>query len=127
MLDKWTQLVVAPQNVLLGLMFDTQSMTVGITREYRKEVLNLLTKTSHTGRKNFTVKVMAELVGKLGRIGQAFQAIYYLMTHQFGSVAYALRENEKFLMTSSKKFRKMVKRAKAKPFPKHSEDKREIK
>lgn len=126
-LDKWTQLVVAPKNVLLGLLFDTRSMTVGITKEYRAEVLNLLTKTWHAGRISFTVKKMEELVGKLGRIGQAFRAIYHLMPHLFGSVAYALRENENFLMTSSKKFRKMVKRAKAKPIPRLIEDEREIK
>ena len=125
-LDKWTQLVVAPRNILLGLVFDTRKMIVGITKEYRKEVLKLLTNNWHAGRQSFTVKKMEELVGKLGRIGQAFRAIYHLMPHLFSSVAYALRENENFLMTSSKKFRKMVKRAKAKPIPKTSEDEREI-
>ena len=125
-LDKWMQLRVAAIQVLLGLMFNTRDMTVGITKEYRAEVLQSLTTRWHPGRESFNVPEMERLVGKLGRIGQGFRSIYHMMPHVYGSVAYALRENENFLMSSSKKFRKMMKRAKANPMPRIAEDQREI-
>ena len=39
----------------------------------------MLTKTWHDEREAFTVPEMEKLVGKLGRIGQAFRPVYHLM------------------------------------------------
>ena len=41
-LDKWKGLVVSHCLVILGLVFNTIKMTVGVTPEYRREVLHLL-------------------------------------------------------------------------------------
>ena len=41
-LEKWKGLVVLHCLVILGLVFNTRKMTVGVTPEYRREVLHLL-------------------------------------------------------------------------------------
>ena len=123
-MDKWRLLVVSHSLILLGLLFNTRKMTVGVTEEYRKEVLDLLDKTWHPGREAFTVHEIELLVGKLGRIGQAYRPIYHLMPHMYGSVAYALRDNEAFLALYSRRYCKVIKAAKKAPGLK--EDMREI-
>ena len=111
-LNKWKELIVSHTMVLLGLVFDTRRMTVSVTNEFRQEVLNLLTKTWHAGRESFTVAEMEKLVGKLGRIGQAYRPIYHLMPHLYASVAYALRQNAFYLASTSRRFRAMLKQIK---------------
>ena len=123
-LDKWRQLFVSYCVVLLGLRINTRSMTVGVTDEYRTGVLELLDTTWHTGRDAFYVGEMEKLIGKLGRIGQAYRPIYHLMPHMYASVAYALRENEFFLAANSRKFRAMLKQLKMKAT--NEDDMREI-
>ena len=77
--------------VLLGLVFDTIAMTVGITTEYPQEVIDLMESDwNHERDIFFTVPQIEKLIGKLGRIGQAFWPIYHLMSHIYSSVAYAL-------------------------------------
>ena len=111
-IEKWKQLIICHQLVLLGLLFNTREMTVSITDEYRAEVLELMEKTWHDDRGAFTVPEIEKLIGKLGRIGQAFRPIYLLMPHLYSSVAYALRENGSYLIRTSAEFRSLVKRAK---------------
>ena len=84
-------------------------MTVGVTSEFRQEVLDLLEKTWHDGREAFDVKELEQLVGKLGRLGQAYRPIYHLMPHLYASIAYALRMNAYYLSSTSRHFRKMLK------------------
>ena len=124
-MDKWRLLQVAHVQILLGLVFNSRDMSVSITDDYREEVLDLLTTTWHPGRGGFTVSEMETLLGKLGRIGQAYRPIFHLMPHMFSSVAFGLRMNEEFL-GSTASFRKLMKRAKAKPLPDLVEDEREI-
>jgi hypothetical protein len=123
-LDKWCKLKVSFCVVLLGLQFNTRDMTVGITDEYRAEVLYLLEHTWHPGRDAFTVGEMEKLVGKLGRIGQAYRPIFHLMPHMYGSVAYALRQNDFYLASHSRRFREMLKQLKMEATT--EEDEREI-
>lgn len=94
---------------MLGLQFDTRRMTVGITKQYRAEVIDLLTKSWHSGRQAFTVDEMSKLIGKLGRIGQAFRPIYHLMPQLYASLAYAFRLNGFYLTAHSSTYRKMLK------------------
>ena len=76
---------------LLGLVFDTRAMTVGITTEYRQEVIDLMESDWNRERDIFfTVPQIEKLIGKLGRIGQAFRPIYHIMPHLYLSVACAL-------------------------------------
>lgn len=125
-LEKWSKLHVHWKQVLLGLEWNTRLMTVGIDAAYRRKVLDLLTKTWHAGREAFDVMEMEKLVGTLGRVAQAFRPLYHLMPHLYSSVAYALRENERFLMSTSRRFRQMMKTAKTRVFSSTEEDEREI-
>jgi hypothetical protein len=109
-IEKWRALRVAHVQILLGILFDTRKMTVGTVPEFRQEVLELL--RSWKGKHFFRVDEMEKLVGKLGRIGQSYRAIYHLMPHMYSSVAYALRENEAFLVSTSRRFRRLIKVAK---------------
>jgi len=78
-LDKLEELVVSPLQILLGLLVNTQEMTVSISDEFCREVLALLTATWHCRRESFTVKELELLVGKLGRIAQAHRPFYFFM------------------------------------------------
>ena len=64
-------------------------MTVGITPEYRAETVHLLKTTWNKGRESFDVQELEKLVGKLGRIGQAYQPVYHLMPTMYALVAFA--------------------------------------
>ena len=58
------------------------------------------------------MKEMENLVGKLGRIGQTYRPIYYIMPHLYASVAYALQENKYYMTTTSRRFHQLIKKAK---------------
>ena len=77
-LDKLEELVVSPLQVLLGLLVNTREMTVSNSDESCREVLALLTATWHYCRESFTVKELELLVGKLGRIAQAYYPLLFL-------------------------------------------------
>ena len=111
-LDKLEELVVSPLQILLGLLVNTREMTVAISDEFRNETLELITTTWHHRRQSFTVKELELLVGKLGRIAQAYRPFYFLMSHLYSSLAFALRENRAFLVNTSKRFRALIKKTK---------------
>ena len=111
-MEKWKLLLISHCLILLGFLFNTQKMTIGITDEFCRDVLHLLDTTWHCERQAFTAKEIEMLVGKLNHIGQAYWPLYHLMPHLYASLAYALRNNEDFLITSIRRFRKMVKAAK---------------
>ena len=123
---KWRQLIVAHQLILLGFVFNTRTMTMGVPDAYRKEVLSLLDTVWHEGRQSFTISEIEQLVGKLGRIAQAFRPLYHLMPHLYASVAYALRENEFYLASTNRRFKKLLQKVKARGRPNNEEDVREI-
>ena len=54
-MDKWKKLYVHAIQVLLGLLWNTRDMTVGITPDYRVETIHLLCSTWNHGRKRFTI------------------------------------------------------------------------
>lgn len=122
--DKWELLRIATRQTLLGLVFDTRAMTVSISPAYREETLQILRSTWHASRRSFTVRYIELLIGKLGRIGQAFRPMYHLMPHLYGSVAYALRENKFLLASTLSQFRAILKMSKARPS--YSTDMRDI-
>lgn len=64
----------------------------------------MLESTWHEDRESFSVKEIKLLVGKLGRIGQAYRPIFHLMPHLYASVAYGLRENHFYLAMYEHKF-----------------------
>ena len=70
--SKWDDMEVSHRLVLLGMLFNTREMTVGIPPEFRDEVANILNTKWPESRQFFRVHELEEIVGKLGRIGQAF-------------------------------------------------------
>jgi hypothetical protein len=123
-MDKWKLLMVSPIQILLGLLFNTRDMTVGVTPAYRMETCHLMKTRWHSEREAFDVKELEQLVGKLGRIGQAYRPIYHLMPQMYASIAYALRENHEYLASTQKSFQKLIKQAKKRPTG--DEDEREV-
>ena len=74
----------------------------------------------------FSINEIEKLVGKLSCIAQAFCPLYHLMPQLYALVAYALRENAFYLATTSRSFRKMIKKAKSAARPDNTDDTREI-
>ncbi len=50
-MDKWTELVIGPRQIGLGLIIDTNRLTVAIPLKYLKKVCNLLDSTWHPNRR----------------------------------------------------------------------------
>ncbi len=111
-MDKLKELEVSPLQILLGLRVNTQEMTVSISDKFRSEVLALFTTTWHCHRESFTVKELELLVGKLGRIAQAYRPFYFLMSHLYLSLAFALRKNQAILVNTLKRFCALIKKMK---------------
>ncbi len=64
LLEKWKELIVCPKQIILGLIIDTNKMTVGITDEYIQQIRDLLNLWDPNCRL-FKVKNMQKLIGKL--------------------------------------------------------------
>lgn len=111
-MDKWVGMQVGHQAVLLGLTFCTRKLTVGITEDYRKQLLELLNRSWHKSRKSFTINELEKLIGKCARLGEGAAWVYHLMTHMYRSSAFALRENKEFLGKHSKNFIEHLKKIK---------------
>jgi hypothetical protein len=47
-MDKWLELVIGPKQTMLGLIIDTNRLTVAIPAKYLQEVLDLLNSTWHS-------------------------------------------------------------------------------
>ncbi len=63
-LERWYDLIVGPRQIILGLVVDTNRMTVGITGKYIDRVQELLQLWNPEWR-FFKVNNMQKLVGKL--------------------------------------------------------------
>lgn len=107
-LDKWTSLIVTTRQVMLGLVIDTNTLTVGIPNDYIRDVRELLNSTWHPHRKRFTVQEAQELTGKLGHLAEGATWVFHLLTHLYASIAYALSENRRLLQDSSPEFQSLV-------------------
>jgi hypothetical protein len=77
-------------------------MIIGITEEYRDELITLMIDSPwHKKRNTFDAKELQELIGKIARIGEACRWIFYLLPHLYASVDFALKENKKFYKSCS--------------------------
>jgi hypothetical protein len=65
-MDKSGEMIVGPEQVMLGLVIDTNRMTVGIPVDYIQDVCSLIDSTCHVAHQHFTVQEAQELTGKLG-------------------------------------------------------------
>ncbi len=94
---------------MLGLLIDTNRMIVSVPDNYIQGVCLLIESTWHTHCQQFTVKEAQELTGKLGHLTEGAIWVFYLLTHLYASIAYALSENEIFLADSSPEFQTLIK------------------
>ncbi len=65
---------------MLGLVIDTNRMTVSVPDDYIQSVRLLIDSTWHTHRKLFTVKEAQELTGKLGHLAEGANWVFHLLT-----------------------------------------------
>jgi hypothetical protein len=54
-IDKWLDLVIGPKQTMLGLIINTNRLTVAIPAKYLQEVLDLLNSTWHPNQRLFKV------------------------------------------------------------------------
>ncbi len=94
-MDKWEKLHVAPIQTMLGLIIDTNRMTISVPDDYTQSVCLLIDSSWHTHRQQFTVKEAQELTGKLGHLAEGANWVFHLLTHLYAFIAYALSENIK--------------------------------
>jgi hypothetical protein len=78
-LGKWHELIVGPRQIVLGLVINTNTMTVGISDDYIDKVRVLLNDWD-LKKKFFKVNDMQKLVGKLARLGEGAPWIFKLMS-----------------------------------------------
>jgi hypothetical protein len=60
-MDKWLKLVIGPKQTMLGLIIDTNRLTVAIPAKYLQEVLDLLNSTWHPNQRRFKVSEAQKL------------------------------------------------------------------
>jgi hypothetical protein len=116
-MDKWLELIDAPKQRMLGLIINTNTLTVCIPPNYIKEILNLINNTWHLHCRCFTVREAQRLTGKLGNLAEGAQWVFHLLTHLYVSIAYALAANKQLLVDSSPKFRSICLYLKSDNFP----------
>jgi hypothetical protein len=102
--EKLHELLVAPNNRILGLVLDLCSMTVGTPPEFISATIALLSSTWSTHRRTFKVREAEELAGKLNHIAFKAPWLKYLLSNIYASLAAALRLNNSHLMRTSKTF-----------------------
>jgi hypothetical protein len=108
-MDKLSELIIGPKQVMLGLVICTNRMTVGIPVDYIQGVCSLIDSTWNIACQHFTVQEAQELTGKLGHLAKGANWVFYLLTHLYDSIAYALSENKSFLADLSAKFKLIIK------------------
>ncbi len=114
-LKKWWETIIGPRQTVLGLMVDTNAMTVGLPKQYRDKVRGLLEKWPKE-RRFFRCPDMQKLIGKIARLGEGAPWIFKIMSHLYTSLAFALQSNKAFLEASSPKFKALVNQIHKKQF-----------
>ncbi len=80
-MDKWLELVIGPKQTMLGLIIDTNRLTVAIPHKYLQEVLELLNSTWHPNRHCFKVSEAQKLTGKLAHLAKGANWVFHLLSH----------------------------------------------
>ena len=107
-MDKWLSLNVNTRQTMLGLILNTDTMTVGIPRSYLSECLDLLNSKWHVHRRQFKLKEAQEMVGKLARLAEGANWVYHLLSHVYTLIAAALAMNVALLNNSSQEFKDII-------------------
>ncbi len=107
-MDKWLELVIGPKQTMLGLIIDTNRLTVAIPAKYLQEVLDLLNSTWHPNQCCFKVSEAQKLTGKLAHLAKGADWVFHLLSHMHLSIAYALSKNKRLLTESSAEFQDII-------------------
>jgi hypothetical protein len=121
-MDKWLELFVAPKQRMLGLIIDTNNLTVGIPPDYIAEVLNLISTTWHSHHRCFIIGEAQKLMGKLSHLAEGAHWMFHLLTDLYASIAYALAENKRLLVDMSPEFCNICLSLKTGTFPCSAKD-----
>jgi hypothetical protein len=103
-IDKWLELVIGPKQTMLGLIINTNRLTVAIPPKYLQEVFELLNSTWHPNQRHFKVSEAQKLTEKLARLAKGANRVFHLLSHVYSSIAYALSENKRLLTKSAAEF-----------------------
>ncbi len=87
-------------SIMLGLIFDTNKLTIVIPHKYLNELLNLLNSTWHPNWHCFKVSKAKKLTEKLARLSEEANWVFHLLSHIHSSIAYALSKNKRLLLES---------------------------
>jgi hypothetical protein len=82
-MDKWLELVIGPKQTLLGLIIDTNRLTVAIPVKYLQEVLVLCNSTWHPKQHCFKVSEAQKLTGKLARLAKGANWVFHLLLKKY--------------------------------------------
>ena len=102
-------MVAGPVNTMLGLILDTNRLTVAIPISYVNDGWAIINATWHKNCLTFIVSEAQTLTGKLGHLAEGSPWVHHLMTHLYASIAYALAKNQRLLTESSQEFFNIVK------------------
>ena len=80
-------LVISPRQTVLGLIIDTNRLTISIPSKYRTAVFELLESTWHPHRRRFKVSEAQKLTGKLARLAEGANWVFHLLSHLYSSIA----------------------------------------
>ena len=107
--DKWVEMVAGPVQTMLGLILDTNRLTVAIPSSYVDNVCAIIHETQHKNCCTFIMSEAQQLTGKLGHLAEGAPWVHHLMTHLYASIAYSLAENKHLLTELSQDFCDVVK------------------
>jgi hypothetical protein len=107
-MDKWLELVIGPKQTMLGLIIDTNRLTIAIPAKNLQEVLDLLNSTWQPNQRRFKVSEAQKVTGKLAHLAKGANWVFHLLSHLYSSIAYALSKNKRLLTKSSEEFRDIV-------------------
>jgi hypothetical protein len=106
LLEKWNKLISGPKQIILGLIADTNKMTVGVTHKYIQQIQDLLNLWEPNCRLLKMID-MQKLIEKLAQLGEGAPWVFKLMSHLYTSLAYALKNNTELLKKGSSGFREL--------------------
>ncbi len=103
-IDKWLVLVIGPKQTMLGLIINTNRLTIAIPAKCLQEVLNLLNSTWHPNQHHFKVSEAQNLTRKLARLAKGANWVFHPLSHLYLSILYALSKKKRLLTESSAEF-----------------------
>ncbi len=103
-MDKGLELVIGPKQTMLGLIINTDRLTVACPPKYLQDVFELLNSNWHPNQCCFKVSEAQQLTGKLARLAEGANWVFHLLSHLYSSIAYALSKNKRLLTKSFAEF-----------------------